>query len=79
MLRQARASRYSNIDEKVDELIERVERGESVYIYNKGEYVKIRNVYKVETRWRYNVVVELENGLVLKFAPAKFLEYARVE
>jgi len=79
MLRQARASRYNNIDEKVDELIERVERGESVYIYSKGEYVKIRRAYKVETKWRYNVVVELENGIVLKLAPAKFLEYARVE
>jgi len=70
---------HAKIDEKVDELIRRIELGAPVYIYDGRGYSRIMRAYKVETRWRYNVVVETESGLVVKLAPAKFLEYARTE
>jgi len=63
-------SRLTEIDSLIDKIIERVERGEAVYIYG----MRIRRMYKVPAGWRYRVVVELEDGRRLEMPPSIFLD-----
>jgi len=63
------SSRLHRIDTLIDRIIERVERGEAVYIYG----VRIRRMYRVPAGWRYRVVVELEDGRRLEMAPSILL------